>query len=519
AVSGFAGAVNPEHELEVKRILRDETGLFVTCGHELSDLLNFKTRAQTAVLNARIIPRLAKLLEDLEAVLLRRGIKAPIVVVKGDGSLVSKEVALERPVETILSGPAASVAGARYLTRRKNAIVVDMGGTTTDTAMLHNGSVRLCATGSNVGGFKTHVKALEIRTTGLGGDSFIAWHHNEFEIGPRRVAPMAWLGMHAPDTHRALDFLVKQLDEYRGSTRPLQILTQTAHTDGTSLTAPEAEIVRLLRERPCSLQELAARTDAFHRGFLPLARLEENFIIQRCGLTPTDLLNASDGFDLWNKKASRRMCEIFSAITGIKIEELVADLLHAVVKKLALEILRKQLDEKTDPDKLHGCEAAQMLIANWLNGGGPHFSVKVKMHRPVIGIGAPVHYFLSRAAALLGAEAIFPEHAEVANAIGAITSHIKVQRQVRIKPDAESGFIVEGLAGAKQFADLDQATAYAEKELVRLVRAAGRMAGTSALAVELNTEDQVPATSTGSQVFLARTITAQLIGKPDKVRI
>ncbi|WP_373497732.1 DUF1638 domain-containing protein, partial [Desulfococcus sp.] len=123
AISGFAGSINPAHELAVKRILQEETGLFVTCGHELSDLLDFKVRAHTAMLNARIIPRLAKLLADLEAELSRRHIHAPVVVVKGDGTLMSAAMAKERPVETILSGPAASVAGARHLTGLADALV------------------------------------------------------------------------------------------------------------------------------------------------------------------------------------------------------------------------------------------------------------------------------------------------------------------------------------------------------------------------------------------------------------
>ncbi len=174
AVSGYAGAINPAHELTVKHIIREETGLFVTCGHELSGILDFKIRAHTAMLNARIIPNLTKLLLDLENVLEKQGIFVPIVVVKGDGTLMSVAMAKERPVETILSGPAASVAGARHLTGLKNALVVDMGGTTTDTAALVDGAVSVCETGSKVGGHKTHVEALEIRTAGLGIPSRLA---------------------------------------------------------------------------------------------------------------------------------------------------------------------------------------------------------------------------------------------------------------------------------------------------------------------------------------------------------
>ncbi|MFW6456943.1 MAG: DUF1638 domain-containing protein, partial [Planctomycetota bacterium] len=141
AVSGFASTVNPRHEKEVKRILAAETGLTVSCGHELSDMLNFRTRARTAVLNARIIPRLQRFLGQTREALHLRDIQARVMTVKGDGTLMSTEAASERPVETILSGPAASVAGARYLTGRGNATVIDMGGTTTDTASLEDGKV------------------------------------------------------------------------------------------------------------------------------------------------------------------------------------------------------------------------------------------------------------------------------------------------------------------------------------------------------------------------------------------
>ncbi|NNL77115.1 MAG: DUF1638 domain-containing protein, partial [Desulfobacterales bacterium] len=282
AVSGYAGSINPAHELLVKQIVRDESGLFVTCGHELSGILNFKTRAYTAMWNARIVPRLAKLLLDLEKVLQKLDLLAPIVVVKGDGTLMSAKMAKERPVETILSGPAASVAGARHLTGLKNALVVDMGGTTTDTAMLEDGAVSVCATGSDVGGQKTHVKALEIRTTGLGGDSIIQWDKGRFYIGPRRVAPIAWLGAMHPGWDRALAFLDMRLDQYAESTQSMQILVLNGSTKNLVLTPQEEKIVTLLKRRPFSISELVKHTGVLLQKSLRLGRLEENFFIQRC---------------------------------------------------------------------------------------------------------------------------------------------------------------------------------------------------------------------------------------------
>jgi N-methylhydantoinase A/oxoprolinase/acetone carboxylase beta subunit len=517
AVSGYAGAINPAHELKVKRIIREETGLFVTCGHELSDILNFKTRAHTAMLNARIIPKLAKLLLDLEKVLEKLSIFAPIVVVKGDGTLMSAEMAKERPVETILSGPAASVAGARHLTELKNALVVDMGGTTTDTAALAGGMVSVCETGSNIGGHKTHVKALEIRTAGLGGDSLIQWDKGRFYIGPRRVAPIAWLGATYPGTDSALKFLDMHLDRHAVSTRDMQILALTGSPDSLVLTPQEEKILNLLKSRPFSIDELIKRTGVLLENSLKLERLEDSFIIQRCGLTLTDLLHVTDRFDRWSKESAESYCRMFSRLTKMDMADMAEHLLNMGVERLTLELLKKQLDEETDPEALHTCPVCRTLVKNLLAGGSDQYAVRINLKRPVVGIGAPIHFFLPRAAEALGAEAVLPQDADVANAIGAITSNVVVNRHVRIVPNQEGGFLIEGLAGAGHFQKFDEADAFAREQLACMVRDLARVAGTSSRVVELKTEDQIPTAADGKQIFIGRIIHAKLTGQPDIV--
>jgi N-methylhydantoinase A/oxoprolinase/acetone carboxylase beta subunit len=517
AVSGYAGAINPAHELKIKRIIREETGLFVTCGHELSDILNFKTRAHTAMLNARIIPKLAKLLLDLEKVLEKLGIFAPIVVVKGDGSLMSAEMAKERPVETILSGPAASVAGARHLTGLKSALVVDMGGTTTDTAALADGMVSVCATGSKIGGHKTHVKALEIRTAGLGGDSLIQWDKGRFYIGPRRVAPIAWLGAAYPGADRAMKFLDMHLDRHTVTTKDMQILALTGSADSLALTPQEEKTLTLLKSRPFSIDELIKRTGVLFEKSLKLERLEDNFIIQRCGLTLTDLLHVADRFDRWSRESAESYCRMFSRLTKMDIAEMIDYLLDMGVERLTLELLKRQLDEETDPEALHTCTVCRTLVKNLLAGGSDQYAVRIDLKRPVVGIGAPIHFFLPRAAEVLGAKAVLPEDADVANAIGAITSNVVVKRHLRIIPNQEGGFLIEGLAGARHFQKFNEADAFAREELARMVRDLAWAAGTSSRVVELETEDQIPTTANGKQIFMGRIIHAKLTGRPDIV--
>ncbi|MCB2136133.1 MAG: hydantoinase/oxoprolinase family protein, partial [Rhodobacteraceae bacterium] len=106
-IGGFAVASsfatrNPAHELAARDAIRRLTGRPVTCSHELSAALNGPRRALTAVLNARLIGMIDRLISACEAHMTRRGIAAPLMVVRGDGSLVSAGFARARPIETIL---------------------------------------------------------------------------------------------------------------------------------------------------------------------------------------------------------------------------------------------------------------------------------------------------------------------------------------------------------------------------------------------------------------------------------
>ena len=141
SVSGFAVCAyfavrNPAHEIAARDLIREKTGLPVTASHELSAKLGGPRRALTTLLNARLISMIDRLVAATEGFLKARGIAAPLMVVRGDGALVSAGFARARPIETILSGPAASLVGARHMTGLDNAVVSDIGGTTTDVAVL-----------------------------------------------------------------------------------------------------------------------------------------------------------------------------------------------------------------------------------------------------------------------------------------------------------------------------------------------------------------------------------------------
>ncbi len=518
AVSGYAGSVNPEHEVRIKQILQEETGKFVCCGHELSEMLNFKLRAATAVHNARIVPRVIRLLEGISEVLKERGIDAPVMVVRGDGTLMGQAVARQRPVETMLSGPAASVAGVRFLTKADDGIVVDMGGTTTDIAVLEKGAVRLCREGARIGSARTHVKALDIYTTGLGGDSFIDYYQGNWRIGPRRVVPVAWLGSRNKRLDKALDHLWDRKHRFRNSWQATQLLTLINRDIQFSLTELERRIVELVDERPRSLDEIAQRIEVPYPGALPLERLESRFVVQRCGLTPTDLLHVTGRFNQWDGEASRRMVMLFADISGISESEIVSRLMQLTIEKLTMAIISSQLKTAGETGTLESCATCRKLFDSLFGKVTAPFSVRLTFHHPIIGVGAPIGHFLPRVSKVLGSDAVIPEHGDVANAIGAITSLVGVERHLTIKPDGCGKFYVQGLAGNRRFSGLSDAERHARQSLVDAVREMAKQAGTNQTRVTITTEDLVGKTSLGGDVFLGRELVARLKGSPDFVR-
>jgi len=514
AVSGFAGTVNPAHELELKRILREQTGLGVTCGHELSQMLNFRTRAVTAVLNARIIPHIEKFLADVRRSLRRRSIDAVVMVVKGDGTLMSDATARERPVETVFSGPAASVAGTRFLTKAEDAIVVDIGGTTTDTGTLVGGAVHTCAQGAVVGGRQTHVQALEMRTIALGADSLVSIKKGELHLGPRRVAPVAYLASGRPGTFEALAYAERRLDEFTESTQGLELLTLNEERTDFEPTEGEKRIIDALERRPFTAAELAQEVGAFHWSTLRLKRLEEEEVVQRCGFTPTDALHVLGRFERWDAAAAEAYCRIIASVSGRDPVRLCEEIFSRVVRLLAEELLKNALGKETDPEAMDRCPVCRALVENLFAGGNGSFALKIDFARPVVGIGAPAHVFLPPAGEILNARVVIPPDADVANAIGAVTSSVVISRIASVRPNEEGGYTVSGLSTIHNFADFTEACDFAADELAGTVRDLARLAGADSDDVELSFDDRSSRCADGSEIFIERTITARITGRP-----
>jgi len=514
AVSGFAGCHNPTNELEAARIIREETSLPVVCGYQLSGLLNYKIRAQTAVLNAQIIPCLEDFLNNLSIIFKKRRINAPVMIVKSDGSLMKMEKAIQRPVETILSGPAASVAGAAYLTGCKDCMVVDVGGTTTDYAIIRNGSARLSEEGARVGGWKTHVRSLDLRTIGLGGDSLIFPEGESFRIGPTRVLPVSRLVSQCPESLEAFEYLERYISQRGDRCGGLEIFMLNEKKPNIDLSGRESMVIGMLTERPRSLREMSVIAGQSGWQFLPLSRLEESNVVQRCGLTPTDLLHISGHMDRWNKEGPRRMCQVMSKALDIPFDEFVQNALKMVIDRITTELVKTELAAELDPEDLEGSKAASTLIQNMLQQGNADFRVRFELKKPVIGIGAPAWFFLPKAAGFVETDCLVPPHADVANAIGAIISPVIINREVRIVQSSPGCYIIQGLPDAPRYEDIGKAERFAVEELRRIVLQEAREWGTDCRDPDIVINDSSFSAPGEIEEFLYRNIRISISGKP-----
>ena len=519
AVTGFAvaasfGSRNPAHEQAARDLIRRVTGRPVTCAHELSARLNGPKRALTAVLNARLIGLIERLVSGCSAHLAAIGIDAPLMVVRGDGALISAAMARERPIETILSGPAASIAGARWLTGESEALVADIGGTTTDVALLRGGRPRIDPMGARVGAYRTMVEAVAMRTTGLGGDSevhVVAGLAGGLRLGPRRLIPIALMARDFPAlVHSALDRALQAESPSDADGRFVVPLNLPV----AGLSAREAAVLARL-VGPATLAAAApSRMDE-----AALMRLVARGLVMLAGVTPSDASHVVGGLDAWDGAAAAKALTLFARKrngSGARIAAGAAALAQAVIDQLTAQTVDCLLEAAFDEDGW--AEGSDVLARHALvrAGLGRHRGVvelDARLGVPVIGLGASAPAYYGAVGARLGTRMILPAHAGVANAIGAVVGQVAMHATALVSSPGPGQFALHGAAGVVRFADRDAALVAAEAMLREQAAGLARAAGAVDLRFEV-ARDVREAMVEGQAMFIDATVRVTAHGRP-----
>ncbi|WP_309664699.1 hydantoinase/oxoprolinase family protein [Tabrizicola sp.] len=525
-VMGFAVAArfatrNPAHEIAAREVIRRVTGRPVTCSHELSAQLNGPKRALTAVLNARLIGMIDRLVAACEQHLAAVGIDAPLMVVRGDGALISAAMVRERPIETILSGPAASIVGARWLTGASDALVSDIGGTTTDVALLRGGLPEIDPQGARVGGFRTMVEAVAMRTTGLGGDSEVhlltEGLTGGLRLGPRRLIPVALLAVdHGPMVHAALDRWLST--EVTGEMDGRFVVPMTGQTGGLS-TREAAVLARIAAPMPMA-QALTSRLEV-----AALERLVSRGLVMISGVTPSDASHALGRLAAWDKVAAEKAVRLIARRrtgAGERFATGPEAFAQAVVDQLTAQTVDCLLEAAfgEDPafsDQLPEALARHPLTTAGLAGHRGVMEITARLGVPVIGLGASAPSYYGAVGVRLGCEMILPEHAGVANAIGAVAGQVSQRATGLVSSPGEGRFTAHLATGLQTFKSCDEALVVMEAALVAEASERARRAGAVDLRIEAK-RDIREAEVEGRRMFIEATLTATASGRPRVAR-
>jgi len=520
AVTSQFSVRNPEHELAAGALIRTVTGLPVTLSHHLSARLNGPKRAVTAVLNARLISIIDGLVRTTETALLHRGIHAPLMVVRGDGSLVSAAFVRERPIETILSGPAASLVGAAHLTGAVNAVISDIGGTTTDIAVLRDGVPIISAEGATVGGHRTMVSAVAMHTHGLGGDSHV--RHDEraagavLQLGPRRVVPVCQLAVEEPAlVHGMLD--LQLANPMPGDLDGMLLIAEHYSQRLAALEGVEQAVLVAMGGRVA----VAAKALSTMQLRRVMERLVQRGVLQLAAFTPTDAAHVIGLQGTYDIAAAEKAAELFSRKRDRLGKALAVDgraIAQATVDTLVRRSAEAVLSAAFVHDGLPADSVRSPVVQAALDRRYSVLDVSVGLHAPLIGLGASAPAYYPLVSALLGAESLVPHDADVANAVGAVVGRVRLSHDCVITVPQQGQYLVHvtGKAPA-MFNELDAARTFAREHLQAALGADMVTAGAPVYETKEAWHEQTVDLA-GMPMFVEGALTLTASGRPELAR-
>lgn len=531
AVAGVFAVRNPVHEQAARDVIANRTGLPVTCSHELSSKLGGPKRALTTLLNGRLIGMIHRLIEGAEARLCDLGVPitaqdgggAPLMVVKGDGALMSCAVARARPIETILSGPAASVIGASHLTGAGDAVISDIGGTTTDIAVLTGGRPRIDPNGARVGGWTTMVEAVAMRTHGLGGDSEVGLTDEglvpRLTLGPKRAVPVSLFAAGGEAAralaHAALD---DQLNRDRiGDYDGVFVAPGARRAGVTELPERDRALLGAVGDVGIAVEDLKLG----RREAVVLNKLIRSGFLRRVAFTPTDAAHVLALHDTFDASAADKAARLFARRRG-NDGKAVAETAEALARRVIAALTRRSaelvLDAAFEEDGFETPALSRSTLAAAAlddhDAPRPRLAaISLTMSTPLIGLGASAPTYYPAVAEMLGAEAMIPDHADVANAVGAVAGQVEAKVDALIlSPDGDR---FEVMLGGAPVLKATEAEAFEAAEQWALREAAAR-------AVEAGAETpRVVLTRTARRarveargILVEATVTATASGRP-----
>jgi N-methylhydantoinase A/oxoprolinase/acetone carboxylase beta subunit len=528
AISASFAVRNPAHEQQLRAWVEELCDKPVTCGHELASSLGAPRRALTVALNARMISHIKALIESVRQTLAVHAVTAPLMMVKGDGTLLNVASALQRPVGTVLSGPAASLLGACALSGLSNAIVADMGGTTTDIAIVRGGQPTLSFDGAMIGDWRPMIEAVKVYAIGLGGDSEIRiLGGHGLAIGPRRVLPLSLLAHEHP---KVLAVLERQQHE-SPHTSQIRFVQRLQGHDALIDRLPDDELRawERLAQGPLDMEQCNIHDRVMSRA---LARLERKGLAIYSGFTPSDAAHVLGLSDHWSHDAAvfgariwaRQMRHLYGLGTwtlgdAVAPSRQVVDLVIATISQKLIEAGLNDAGQLTESNagRLAGL-LTQLALSpgsgSGTAGANPLFKLQFAPDLPLVAVGAPAGSYYPAVARGLGIALVLPPFGEVANAVGSVFGQVSQRVHITVTQPVRGVYRVFTPEGPLDFAALSPALELARELAGVEAQARALQAGAASTTLSFTQSDNSVSNDIDGHMFFEAIVTAIASGPP-----
>lgn len=524
AVSSMFSVRNASHEIALVERVKSLCDKPVTCGHELAVALDAPRRALTAVLNARLVSFIRELVISVHQTLDDLQITAPVMIVKGDGSLVNTKVALTKPVETVLSGPAASVMGAKLLSGESNIIVADMGGTTTDIAIVKNGEPKINSHGAKVGNWSPMVNAIEVHAIGLGGDSEVRFGGGtgELVVGPRRVVPMSLLCDLYPN---CIEALKSQLTLSPSSRTNRFAMAQYSNEQLLKSLDDEEKIVwAQLKQGPIEIEKAVFEDRKLARA---IPRLQRKGMVIYSGFTPSDAAHVLGRSNHWLVEGAQIAAKLWirqmRRVYGLgawgenEIEaasQQISDKVVAEIANILLEVGLAVGEYGIDEKHIHHTaqDIGKLLWGESRNDD--LFHINFAKDFTLVAVGAPAASYYPAVSERVNCHLLLPKHGEVSNAIGTIASVVSQSISITITELGQGAYRVHAVDDICDYEDYDEAINFAKTVASELAKSKAQEAGADDLEVHYQVLENKVSNNIDGDVFFEATVIAKASGRP-----
>jgi N-methylhydantoinase A/oxoprolinase/acetone carboxylase beta subunit len=378
------------------------------------------------------------------------------------------------------------------------------------------------------------VEAVDVHTVGLGGDSQVGLTYDlstaslgsaTFDpqggsqpssswltVGPRRVVPLCLLASEHPQVVKELQRQVAA--EERDRLAGQFIVAQ--RRPSRALQSVEEAILRELADGPQSLLSLVSKLEYGTLVLRYIRGLEAERLVLRAGFTPTDALHVLARFEHWSAEPSQLGAELLAGRADLSPQAFCEQVVDGVSDLVAKALVSKVLSDEVVLPEWEREPSAMAMLARALNQvPGSDLECQLTLRRPVVAIGAPVEAYMPRLARHLRTELVIPQHADVANAVGAVAGGVVQRLQVSIRPVRfEQAFRLHLSDGVHDFPTLEAAVAYAQHVMSPRLEDQARQAGADQVEVRMVRWDRDVPSATGELVYLGTDLHFTAVGRP-----